>query len=243
MARYSASICVGIPFYGTNPERIRNRNYVAKYLVDNLSSEGFDVVLRHNDPNITERGAARNDITKWAYRNKFPVMVMADADCVPEVQPLVQAIAGAADQGGLHFAFHKYRELTREGTKLWVRGLKDEAVRTLVYSCEGSYGGTMVMPPADWVRCGGSPHLVGWGFEDIIFSIQARTILEKPTVWYDGWLTHLWHQSNIAIGSDSYKRNIAICRRFEAVHDNASELWRLIKEGVGFHPGSDYWEY
>lgn len=231
---------LGIPFWGDQKERVRNKDATTSYL-SGLLNDRYFYQCTGSSPGITERGAARNDIVRKAIGWDADVVVLADADCWPEKDALYSAIEAAYSQGGMHFAFSHYRELTRKATGWWLNGDQERALQNLHMDCLGSVGGLIVIRPRDWARAGWSPELEGWGFEDVIFGEQCRAFL-GDNVWHSGWLTHLYHPSEVRVGSESWQRNIHICKQFEAVNADPLKMKNLIKSGIAGHPGWTYWD-
>jgi hypothetical protein len=57
-------------------------------------------------------------------------------------------------------------------------------------------------------------------------------------VWHPGGITHLWHPSEVSIGSESYCRNLAICQKFEAVDRDPDAVKALMLMGIANHDPS-----
>lgn len=216
-------VALGIPFWGEDPYRLRNMDYIWKKMEDMFSWSS----MAHSMES-TNRGAARNELVAQAVRLESDVVVLCDADTFPEEYALRQAIGAAYEQGGLHFAFNHFQQLTEEGTNEILAGGSTWPFK-LAAQGPGSLGGCMAIRPADWVAAGGSPELVDWGFEDVIFAVQARTFLRENT-WHPGTITCLWHPNECHVGSESYERNIAVCKEVEAFSGDDIWLREYIKE-------------
>lgn len=205
-------VALGIPFWGDDPVRQRLFERAAAVLKDIYHWE--DIHICYDVPN---RGGARNELVRWSA--DADVIVLCDADTYPEAETLEQAIETAYTDGGLHFAYDQW-QLVRDNGSLHASG-------------PGSLGGCMAIRPSDWFAAGGSPELVGWGFEDVMFAVQARTFL-KPNTWHTGMLTCLYHPTECAVGSPQYDINIAECKKVEALDQKPEELRAHIE-------ASPYW--
>lgn len=216
-------VALAIPFWGHDEHRQRNYEYV-------LTTVGpmypWDVIFVGANPGSPNRGAARNHLVKMA--EDFDVVVLCDADTLPEEETLAAAIT-AAGGGGLHFAFNRFRALHPAGTSILLDGHDmRQATPWLDSECLGSLGGVMCIRPDEWWKAGGSPEMEGWGFEDVIFAVQARTLLDQDNRWHPGWITHLWHPSEVAIGSPQYNQNLALCKEYEAASGDVVGIRRLL---------------
>jgi glycosyltransferase involved in cell wall biosynthesis len=222
-------VALGIPFWGNDPDRLKAYSYVVDRL---LKAYPFDEFY-NLPPGLHGRGASRNWIARAA--SGCDVVVLCDADTIPEPDALRSAIYGAMTHGGQHFAYDSYQYLSKYGTELWYTG--HDHREHLDMEGPGSYGGVFAMRPEEYWFAGGMPELEGWGFEDIIFAIQTRTFL-RDAKWHPGSITHLWHPSAVSVGSEQYNRNIAVCKRFESADRDRDQLATLILMGVGNHDTS-----
>jgi hypothetical protein len=175
------------------------------------------------------RGGVRNAAVEWAENQGADVVVLCDSDLLPTEWALSAAITAAYEHGGLQFAYNQYRALNQVGTALLMDGDPTLGYCFLESEAQGGLGGVMAIRPDQWWEAGGSPELEGWGFEDVIFAVQARTLLATDCAWHTGWLTHLYHPTECRVGSDQYNKNIAICKMYEAADGNKEEITKLIR--------------
>lgn len=214
-------VALGFPYWGDDP--VRESNFL--HVLDRVSGlYPFDFV--YNIGGNWTRGSARNRIVDVA--KDYDVVVICDADTFPEPEPLRVAIEAAYSLGGLHFPFNQFRGLNHDGTVALKTGLTGWD-RLLDMECLGSMGGVIVIRPDQWWEAGGSPEMDGWGFEDVMFAVQARTLLRVNT-WHPGWITHLWHGTECVVGSEAYLRNIKVCKEVEALDGDESGIRRYIAE-------------
>lgn len=217
-------VALGIPYWGDDPVRQSNYEFVKDYV---LGLYPWDVLI-NNGPGEHTRGGARNSIAASADAQEVDVVVLCDADTFPEKEGLDRAIEAAYTLGGLHFAFQRFRGLSPIGTGMLKNNITGWE-QQLEMECLGSMGGCIVIRPDEWWAAGGSPEMDGWGFEDVMFAVQARTLLRGNT-WHPGWITHLWHGSECRVGSPSYVRNIEICKKVEALDGDPAGIRRFITE-------------
>lgn len=224
-------VALGIPWYDNgDPDRQQAYNFIQTY-VPTLYPFSH-LLVAGGDTKRLSRGAARNEVVLQAAIRGVDAVVVCDADTFPEEQSLRAAIDGCLNgERGLHFAFDRYRALSQRGTAGVLSSTEPDVAAKLGEldaECLGSLGGVMVVKPGDWFAAGGSPELDGWGFEDIIFAVCMRTLV-GPTLWYPGWITHLWHPNACRVGSTQYNINIGICKQFEAAQGDENEIRHLIQ--------------
>jgi len=220
-------VVLGIPFWGEDPQRVRNYEYVFEEM---RKAYPFYGVVAGNQ-GLVGRGRQRNHVARQALKADADVVVICDADTIVEPEGLHTAIARVHSEGGLVYPYNSYEYLTEKATKSWISGGWTKNPETTM-SGPGSYGGCFVMRPGDYADIGGMIELDGWGFEDIVFSIQARLLL-KPLEWAHGRLIHLFHHSEAVPMTDSYKENIAICKEFELVFEH-TEWTSQVRSLIGY---------
>lgn len=224
-------VALGIPYWGDEYYRSRNYDWLLPYM---KALYPWDTVITGDldyKGVSRNRGAYRNAIMEEAHDIGMDVVVLCDADTFPEREALFVAIETTFYQGGLNFAYDRFRALNEAGTNMLLKGhTLEAATQHLESECMGSLGGVMVIRPDNWFAAGCSPELDGWGFEDVIFAVQARTLLPADNRWHTGWITHLYHPSEVDMTSESYKRNIAVCKQYEAANGNPYEIRKLLRE-------------
>jgi len=158
------------------------------------------------------RAGSRNEGVRQAEAAGADVVVLCDADTLPEAEPLHAAIEAATD-GVLHLPYTWYRGLSQRGTVDYLAGAKAEDCAT-DWAHEWATGGVLVLTPAAWDAAGGmDERLVGWGHEDVVFRICIDALV-GPTVKHHGTITHLWHPLESGLGSPQHVANGALCQRY-----------------------------
>src|SRR4051812_5652647 len=104
------------------------------------------------------------------------VVVIGDADTIPQRGPLLAAIEHAATSGVVHLPYDEYRWLGASGTAQFATGTPlDECDFELV---RGACSGVYVATPQTWASHGGQDERFrGWGFEDAAWYIAHQTML------------------------------------------------------------------
>ncbi|MGW9626546.1 hypothetical protein [Microbacterium sp. NPDC055521] len=155
------------------------------------------------------------------------VVVVGDADTIPEREPLIAAIRAAADSPFVHLPYDEYRWLGRTGSADHAAGvpLADCTVEQYVDSaCSGVY----VATPRTWRSHGGQDEgFRGWGFEDAAWFLAHSTILGAPPVRHPGRVYALHHVGEVRAGA-AYDANAARMQRYRAAAGDPSAMARLV---------------
>jgi hypothetical protein len=217
-------VSLGIPYWGADTLRGMCLSYCLPKM---QGMREWDRVEFRIPPESQTRGGARNHLVRTL--SDSDVVVVCDADSFVELDGLNEAIEDCYQHGGLHYPYHPYRYLTAEGTQALLQGAPVEAL-SVGLEVVGGMGGCMVMRPEQWAEAGWMIEMQGWGFEDVIFGVQTRSLLDKDNQWHSGWLTSLFHRNECHVGSDDYNRNIAVCKRYEAASGDKEKIRALIAE-------------
>jgi hypothetical protein len=220
------TVAVVFPWRAGQPER--ERHY--KYVTDTLHALLPDAFHIDADSAATpfSRAGSRNLGVDVAISLKADIVVLVDADTIPEAEPLYAAIEGAKD-GRLHLPYTKYRGLSRQGTVDYLNGTPPDQCRTDMET-DWSTGGIMILQPEAWKRASGmDERIVGYSFEDTIFRICADAIL-GPTVRHEGTISHLWHPSAYDPTDANYLANRELAHRFDEAEGDRDAVVALIAE-------------
>lgn len=213
-----------VPWRDTDPDRAQAFGFVSTHLRNILPDARL--VLADSGHQPFNRAASRNHGVTLADEG---VVVICDADTIPEAEPLHAAINAAAMDGLLHLPYTHYRALSKAGTAAAHGGTALRGCHTEL-DLGGSQGGVLVMRANAWQATGGmDERFTGWGFEDAAFH-AAITTLHGPVIRHTGTIHHLWHPSAIDFTSPQYAANKALCRRYEAAHGDPTAMRQLQAE-------------
>ncbi|MCX4816752.1 galactosyltransferase-related protein [Streptomyces sp. NBC_01239] len=220
------TVTVVIPWRPGTAERNAHHEYVRARLATLLPDAiHLDVDSGHMP---FSRAGSRNEGVQRAEAAGADVVVICDADTLPEPEPLHAAIAAAAD-GVLHLPYTWFRGLSQQGTSDYLAGLPADSCATDL-AHEWATGGVLVIQPASWWAMGGmDERFVGWGFEDAAARICADALL-GPTVRHDGAITHLWHPQESGLGSPQHVANGRLCQRYVDATGEAGALRAIVAE-------------
>ncbi|TYK45168.1 hypothetical protein [Actinomadura decatromicini] len=161
--------------------------------------------------------ACRNKAVRTAEVGGYDVAVLADADTLPEREPLLAAIHDAEGDTRVHLPYDQYRSLRRDGTDQLLDGIPLERCAHLVVLAATS--GVYVTTPATWWACGGQDeHFRGWAPEDVAWLISHRLLLGAEPVRHEGRVYALHHDSPPKSGP-AYDAAVARYQRYLAAGD------------------------
>jgi hypothetical protein len=215
-----------IPWRPGTAERNAHHEYVRAHLQELLPDAiHLDVDSGHTP---FSRAGSRNEGVRQAQATGADVVVICDADTLPEAEPLHAAIEAATD-GVLHLPYTWYRGLSRDGTAQYLAGTP-AADCPVDLEHEWATGGVLVIQPASWWAAGGmDERFVAYGFEDAAYRIAADALL-GPTVAHQGTITHLWHPSEAGHGSPQHVANGQLCQRYVDATGNPDAIRALLAE-------------
>lgn len=180
-------VALGIPFRSTEPSRLQA---FQKTLGELQKLYPWSTVVAGTDNREYgdfNRGRARNMLVDQL--RSADVVVLCDADSIPQAAPLNSAVTSANLQGGMHFPFKTVLDL----------GPKGQPMRTYGPSAGGCY----VFKPETWALLRGQDERGGWSLDDRAMLVAVNTLLGGP-VYHDGVLTCLWHKRGAETQPSAY---------------------------------------
>jgi hypothetical protein len=154
------------------------------------------------------------------------VIVINDADTVPEVDALRAAVAAARTSGQVHLPYTEYHWLGAEGTSQLRAGTpaNDCGFDLVLGACSGVY----VTTPRTWAAHGGQDERFrGWGFEDAAWYRAYATLMGDPPVRHEGNVYALHHVAEVRAG-ERYDANAALMRRYLAAAGDPAAMAQLV---------------
>lgn len=170
---------LAIPWRET-PDRLKAYNCVRPRLEQMYPWEAVITGDSGHDP--FRRGATRNLLVCEAQRLGADIVVLCDADSLPEQMSLVAAINMAHD-GKIHYPFHEAWYMEQKVYPRLEAGQNLEQLKSRIIDKCASQGGCWVVSPTAWWAAGGmDERLTGWGCEDRAFLAASRTMLGEPVI-------------------------------------------------------------
>ena len=179
------------------------------------------------DDELFNLSACRN-VAIASIDNENEVVVINDADTVPELAPLLAAVEAAATSGLVHLPYDRYHWLGREGTAQFLAGTEPS-------DCEyelviGARSGVYVTTPATWWSHGGQDERFrGWGFEDAAWYVAHETLLGEAPRRHPGAVYALHHETQLREGPQ-YDLNAQLMDRYSAASTSRSTMAQLVFE-------------
>ncbi|MDH2424756.1 galactosyltransferase-related protein [Sphaerisporangium sp. TRM90804] len=156
------------------------------------------------------------------------VVVIGDADTLPEREPLLAAIEGAARNGKVNLPYTAYWSLRGDGTAQYRRGVPLHKCNH--FEVPGACSGVLVATPATWRAVGGQDErFLGWGAEDAAFYSAHVALLGSEPVRHPGRVYSLTHESATKEGPQ-YSANFALCFRYQQAQGDPDAMRALIAE-------------
>lgn len=225
-------VLVGIP-WRSQPHRVYAHNLVTQRYRDLLPDAHIVDVDTDHEPFCL--AACRNKAVRMAEASGYDVVVLGDADTLPEPEPLTAAILLATLDARLgvtrvHLPYTEYRSLRRDGTDQALDGipLNRCAHVTIPYATSGVY----VTTPATWWACGGQDErFQGWAPEDMAWLIAHRLLLGAEPARHEGRVYALHHESPPKTGP-AYEAAVDLYQRYLTAGDtgDVEAIRRLVAE-------------
>jgi hypothetical protein len=157
------------------------------------------------------------------------VVVINDADTLPELDALQRAIAAASTSGLVQLPYTEYHWLGAAGTAQYAAG-------TALAECDhelvrGACSGIYVTTPATWWAHGGQDEIFrGWGFEDAAWYLAHTALLGSAPQRHGGRVFALHHEAQPRTGVQ-YEANAARMEDYRAAADDPEAMRRLVTAG------------
>ena len=157
------------------------------------------------------------------------VIVINDADTLPEPDALREAVAAAPGSGRVHLPYTSYHWLGAEGSAEFAAGTPPEHCTHVLVN--GACSGVYVTTRRTWDAHGGQDERFrGWGFEDAAWYLAHETLLGAPPQRHQGRVYALHHQGEPRAGAQ-YDRNAALMQRYRDTAGDRERMSRLVAEG------------
>lgn len=177
------------------------------------------------------RSAAINAAAERA--GDWDVAVIADADSLVSGQQATTAAALAGCTGQIVFGFERFRYVGEDMSARIMAGYLGDWTPGVEWTMEGTCSSMVAVARPLWDAVGGfDPGFVGWGFEDVAFSLACQALGPgMHRIAGDVW--HLWHEPSPVTGdseSPIWQANKArVDRYIDAAYDPARTRRLLAK--------------
>jgi hypothetical protein len=219
------SLVVLIP-WRPQPSRLAAFDAVASWYRENIP--GAEIRAIDSPDKVFNLSRCRN-IGVAGILDPHQVVIISDADTLPELAALERAIEGARTSGLVHLPYDEYHWLGAAGTAQYAAGLPlAECDFELV---RGACSGIYVTTPATWWAHGGQDEIFrGWGYEDAAWYLAHTTLLGAEPVRSAGRVYALHHEAQPRTGAQ-YDANAARMDEYRAAALNPDAMRVLVDAG------------
>lgn len=218
-------VVLAYPFRPDGHERAWNFEHVRR-CVDTYYDWNYIIQVDSGHKKFN-RAATRNLAVNEADKLGADVVVICDADSVPENQPLNDAILGAFQDDKIHYPFDTVYEMIPKATQQIGRQNIEQLKQRAFGKCE-SEGGIWVTKPSTWRRAGGQDsRFAGWGCEDRAFLAANRTLVGMP-VKHPGALFCMYHNRDQNNEDAWDPGEVAILIKYQEAYQNPIDMLKVI---------------
>lgn len=189
------------------------------------SIPGVDIVTVDSDEQIFNLSRCRNlGVARIEERER--VVVINDADTIPQLAALTEAVTAAATSGLVHLPYTDYHWLGAAGTAQYADGmpLEDCDYELVRGACSGVY----VTTPDSWFSHGGQDERFrGWGFEDAAWHLAHETLLGEPPRRHPGSVFALHHEPQLREGPQ-YDANANLMELYRSAASDPDAMRSLV---------------
>lgn len=211
-----------------SPSRVAAFEFLTAWYAENMREA--TVMTVDTDDDVFVLAACRNIGVSTA-QSEAPdgtelVIVVNDADTVPDAEALRRAVDAAHADHLVHLPYTAYHWLGAEGTAQLRAGTpaEDCAFELISGACSGVY----VTTARTWAEHGGQDERFrGWGFEDAAWFLAHETLLGAPPARHDGRVYAMHHVAEARAG-EGYDANAALMDRYRAASGDPTAMAQLV---------------
>jgi hypothetical protein len=191
----------------------------------------IEIILVNASDEVWLPSATRNLGVRKAQEAGCDVVIINDADTIPELHSLLEAAKLAYSDGMVHNPYRLCKTFTYEESKPYYDGVKQ------LHELRGTEhvtanGGIYVCTPEAWWKIGGMDEkFKQWGYEDSAFEIAHGIINGCAIVKNNGTIYSLGHELQIhdAGYNDSNMNNRDTFMRYLLIN-NPEDMLKLVKQ-------------
>jgi hypothetical protein len=185
-----------IPWKPT-PSREKPLQAVLDWYKTNLPD--IEIIFANASDDIWLPSASRNIGVKRAQEAHADVIIMNDADTIPEIESLLEAVNAANNDNLIHLPYLDARYLDEQSSESYYNNQKPiEYCKHTLYPYPQADGGVWVFKPVSWWDLGGmDENFKQWGYEDRAFHLAHLIIKSTGFVRHSGTIYSFSHQTQI----------------------------------------------
>jgi len=211
------------------PSRIGLFKEVKNWYKTNLP--GIEIIYSNKPGEFWNAAASRNDGVKRAQEAGCDVVIINDADTIPEIEPLLEAINFCQVGNMIHNPYSHCKVFSKEETFRFYDGMKLQDIHCRnVFTT--SNGGVYVCTPEAWWSVGGMDEkFVQWGYEDSALEVAHIIIKGTKLVKHLGHIYSLKHQEQFHDKgyTENEQKNRQLYLKYLAI-SSPEEMLKLVKE-------------
>ena len=182
-----------IPWRET-PTRLRPLQAVLEWYKTNLPD--IEIFYSNRPGEFWNAAASRNDGVKKAQEAHCDVIILNDADTLPEIEPLLEAIEACQSDGMIHSPYRDCKYFDMRMSELFYAGMNKNILKHTLFT--EANGGIWVCTPETWWSVGGMDEkFQQWGAEDSAFELAHTIIKGTKFIRHDGTIYCLGHETQI----------------------------------------------
>lgn len=186
---------------------------------------GVDIVTVDSGEDAFNLSRCRN-LGVAAIGDESQVVIINDADTIPERGALLEAIAAASTSGLVHLPYTEYRWLGGTGTAQFVAGVPLEHCEFELV--DGACSGVYVTTPASWLSHGGQDERFrGWGFEDAAWHLAHEALLGEVPRRHVGTVFALHHEPQLREGLQ-FDANAGLMQQYRDAATDPTAMRQLV---------------
>jgi len=182
-----------IPWKPT-PSRKKPLQAVLDWYQTNLPD--IEVIFANASDDMWLPSASRNLGVKRAQEARADVIIMNDADTIPEISSLLDSINAANNDNLIHLPYLNAKYLTEKSSEQYYNNEKliEDCLHTL-HTFPNVNGGIWVFKPETWWEIGGmDEHFKQWGYEDKALEIAHSIIKGHGFYRHEGTIYSFNHK-------------------------------------------------
>lgn len=195
------------------PSRLPAFLEVHKWYEDNLPEAKIYLVDTGNE--IWEMSATRNLGVRLAEQDNCDILIINDADTIPQIGPLREAMEAAMTTNMIHNPYKIYALFSQRQTDLHFN--EGVPLDSLKFIPNLSCSGTWVLTPKAWWDLGGQDEkFIKWGYEDAAQKLVHQVIHGQPFVQHSGIVFAFSHelQDNWNMPSLQLRKNQELFKKY-----------------------------
>jgi hypothetical protein len=195
------------------PSRLKAFKKVCEWYQENLPEA--KVYLVDNGNETWEMSATRNLGVRLAEQDNCDVIIINDADTIPQIGPLKEALEAAMTSNMIHNPYTIYCIFGKSETELHLE--KNVPLDKLRFIAGDACSGTIVFTPKAWWDLGGNDEkFIKWGYEDTAQDLVHFVIHGTKFIKHNGNVFAFSHevQDRLEKPSEQLLKNRSLYRRY-----------------------------